>query len=781
MLEYLLFMLEKKMQVPRNKQKKELIEDSRKSSQETKKPSQQDDLPNKRIKKEKEREKEKEKKDPNTLHGNLAILSNKTKLNILDFLSDSGRSMKYSEIMHEIDKWEKDSVNLNYHLKDLIEAGMVEGDRDVGYYLSPYGKKIVKVLVDFSEVVTTRGEPVYIRNSRYEKEEFKEEEIVEFLVKEGGFVEKDARLIAKEAKTRLFASKVKYITTPLIREFLNAILIEHGLEEKRHSLTRLGIPPYDFHQYLIGDKQFDIPDDLFFFSGSLVAEQYLLLNGLPRAISEMIIDGFIYLNNISTFFTKPLSIGLTSEALIRCLTNSMSSTDLSNIDDVSFYKQMDRSLQRLMDFFLGGITILDFENFILLWDLYVPKPISLFSSLITENKYMHKIILNILCENSENQLENLSQFFKLISEFAESELLHVPLINLFVSHTFIEKIQENVRNNDYKSFSFDFITHILSDLPGIITFQSKSVIGKSERLSAFSEFTISDLAQTKEHSNVIVLDKFAINLAMLWKKTQDKDEFFALLYRCLTKLIFLFDLKYTVMNRSRATYTEWDDLMKHCWVNMDPFSPNELFSERKGETTMFICSIGIIGVHEAVVLYSGYDQPTSVVYKNALHEIFGRIHEFINGVNKKNPFVKCVISESDLKFEFIKRAKKEFFINTLSDSDYSDINFNHPSIYSSHLTKEPSSVLDCYSPSVLGRTYFIPGLKLPKSRSQIELRKIIFERIVYAIEKGLVGLFFIPYEIKPLKSGDKNQSIVRNAWNYYYEKDINEFVFKILQ
>ena len=46
---------------------------------------------------------DKGKKDPNTIEGNLAILSNRTKLNILDFLSDNGRAMKYSEIMYEID------------------------------------------------------------------------------------------------------------------------------------------------------------------------------------------------------------------------------------------------------------------------------------------------------------------------------------------------------------------------------------------------------------------------------------------------------------------------------------------------------------------------------------------------------------------------------------------------------------------------------------------------------------------------------------------------------
>jgi len=54
-----------------------------------------------------------------------------------------------------------------------------------------------------------------------------------------------AQRMAKEAEKLLQKSKIKYLTSPLIREVVNAILIEKGQEEYRHKLTRLGMPVHE--------------------------------------------------------------------------------------------------------------------------------------------------------------------------------------------------------------------------------------------------------------------------------------------------------------------------------------------------------------------------------------------------------------------------------------------------------------------------------------------------------------------------------------------------------
>ncbi len=769
-------MLEKNQQDPRKKENNPSKEKVGKIGQRVKIQDASEKSGNKNGGKEKE--KERDKKDPTTLQGNLAILSNKTKLNILDFLSDSQRSMKYSEIMHEIDKREKDAVNLKYHLKDLLEAGMIEGDKDTGYYLSPYGKKIVEILVDFSETVQTRGSPVYIRNSNYEKEEFNENEIIEFLIKEGGFTEKDARLLAKEARTRLFASKVKYLTTPLIREFINGILIEHGLEEKRHALTRLGIPPFDFKQYLIGQNLFEKPDDLHTFAGSLVSEQYLLLNGIPRAISEMIIDGMIYLNNISTYFTKPLSLGLTSKALIRYITRAKSNIELSTMDDVSFYKMVEDQLFAITEFFFGGLIIMDFDQFLFLWDTSVPKPISLLFRIFTDYRFRYKIILNITLNADNNSLNAIQTFFQTFALHGPKMLVELPLTNITLKKSSLDAIVDFVAKGEGKNPLLDFLITSAVDYPIIFSFDNGEE-KKDANSIAFHEQTMAKIEKHEMNKGAIVLDKFTINLASLWNRTNDENEFIELLNRCFDKLTYLFELKYAVMKKSRNTYSNWANLVNECFEGKEIFESNELFFERSDFRV--ICSIGIIGIHETLVLWSGIDVPTSEMYRQTSSKLYSHLNEYLNGLNKKNKFVQFVFSESDYKFEYIKRAKKDFMIHTLEDSDFSGIPLNHPSLYSRYLKSETFLVLDCYSFEKDHRMGFIPGIRLPKTRSRIELKRKVLERIDYAVKKGLAGIFFIPNEEKNYKEGNIIKILYRNAWHYYHEGDLNENLIEYLK
>jgi len=59
-----------------------------------------------------------------------------------------------------------------------------------------------------------------------------------------------ARKITREVEERLAKTNIEYLTAPLMREYINAILLENGLEEVRHKLTRLGTPPYEVFKLL---------------------------------------------------------------------------------------------------------------------------------------------------------------------------------------------------------------------------------------------------------------------------------------------------------------------------------------------------------------------------------------------------------------------------------------------------------------------------------------------------------------------------------------------------
>jgi ribonucleoside-triphosphate reductase len=137
-------------------------------------------------------------------------------------------------------------------------------------------------------------------------EEFDRNKIAESLVTEANVPPDLAQKIARETEGRLLEVKTKYLTAPLIREFVNAILIEKRLEEYRHKLTRLGLPVYDVTQLIktAGTKNLNV-EAIHKAAANSVIEEYTLLNVLPRDIADAHLSGSLHLSNLGTWILKP--------------------------------------------------------------------------------------------------------------------------------------------------------------------------------------------------------------------------------------------------------------------------------------------------------------------------------------------------------------------------------------------------------------------------------------------------------------------------------------------
>ena len=64
-----------------------------------------------------------------------------------------------------------------------------------------------------------------------------------------------AAAISKDVETLIRKSGIKVVTAPLIRELVNAKLIEKGLENARKMHTRLGMPIYDVDSLILHPEQ----------------------------------------------------------------------------------------------------------------------------------------------------------------------------------------------------------------------------------------------------------------------------------------------------------------------------------------------------------------------------------------------------------------------------------------------------------------------------------------------------------------------------------------------
>jgi ribonucleoside-triphosphate reductase len=230
----------------------------------------------------------------------------------------------------------RDAGRFAYHLKFLLKADLVETIVDQKKYcLTDLGKMVIEV-ADRIDRKAYRPKRILVRASRLAIEEFDANRIANTLLKEAKMPVEQAQKIAKEAETQLLKAKTKYLTAPLVREVVNAILIEKGLEEYRHKLTRLGIPVHDVTTLLHSQK----PKDPLLSAGETVFKEYTLLNAMPRDIADAHLSGDIHIDELSTWLLKPAEIfhdirfflrhGLSLESLNPSQANLSRATNIEN-------------------------------------------------------------------------------------------------------------------------------------------------------------------------------------------------------------------------------------------------------------------------------------------------------------------------------------------------------------------------------------------------------------------------------------------------------------------
>jgi len=235
----------------------------------------------------------------------LRAVASVLRLNIIRLLYDRG-PLSYTEIMNYLKlSPSRDAGRFAYHLKTLLNMDLIAPDPNTKkYHITELGRTLVEFTDDLEK--STYREQMLVRTSRLAIERFDRNKIAESLVREADVPVDLAQRIAREAERRLLKLGTKYLTAPLIREFVNAILIERGLEEYRHKMTRLGFPVYDVTLLMkeMSGKFADV-EDVQITAGKRVIEEYTLLSALPRDVADAHISGEIHIDNLDCWVLKP--------------------------------------------------------------------------------------------------------------------------------------------------------------------------------------------------------------------------------------------------------------------------------------------------------------------------------------------------------------------------------------------------------------------------------------------------------------------------------------------
>ena len=122
--------------------------------------------------------------------------------------------------------------------------------------------------------------------------------IVDALIRETGVSRNIAEVIVEEVEEDVIASKVKNLTSSMIRELVNAKLILYGFEEERLKHSRIGIPFYDIFSIF---KSFDgPPDSLSAYLGRRMKREFVMNAIIPQAIVEMHLKGELSIKSIES-------------------------------------------------------------------------------------------------------------------------------------------------------------------------------------------------------------------------------------------------------------------------------------------------------------------------------------------------------------------------------------------------------------------------------------------------------------------------------------------------
>jgi anaerobic ribonucleoside-triphosphate reductase len=239
----------------------------------------------------------------------LKAVSSTIRLHILNLLFNKG-PLSYTELMSSLKmNPSRDAGRFAYHLKFLLKADLIEADVEAKkYQLSELGKMVIDIAEEI-EKRTSKRKKMLVRTSRFALEEFDANKIAGSLIKEANMPVELAQKVAKDAEKRLLKSKTKYLSAPLVREVVNAILIEKGLEEYRHKLTRLGLPVHDVAVLVeTKSRRSQGSASVYETAGKTVLKEYTLLNVLPRDIADAHLSGSLHINGLNSWILKPNEI-----------------------------------------------------------------------------------------------------------------------------------------------------------------------------------------------------------------------------------------------------------------------------------------------------------------------------------------------------------------------------------------------------------------------------------------------------------------------------------------
>lgn len=153
---------------------------------------------------------------------------------------------------------------------------------------------------------------LFVRTSGEEVDQWNRQRIVDTLIRETGIDLETAAAISKDVEKGLFASGVSVLTTSLVRELVDAKLVERGLEKARRMHARLGFSLYDVDRLILHQNKEDAnvphgPEGTNLVLAQGIKREYALHSIFPQEISDAHILGDFHIHGLG-YIDRPFAI-----------------------------------------------------------------------------------------------------------------------------------------------------------------------------------------------------------------------------------------------------------------------------------------------------------------------------------------------------------------------------------------------------------------------------------------------------------------------------------------
>lgn len=437
-----------------------------------------------------------------------SVMASPNRIDILRILNNKG-PLTYSELKSLAGfKSKKESGKFAYHLRKLLKQSLVGLNKaERRYTITNLGKLVLNLARQIEEKSIVESGKMYVRTSHQTIEEFNSHKIIQSLVKEANMSLEQATKITEEVENKIYKLSTSYLTSRLIRDCVNNVLLDHGLEEQMNKLTRVGVPIFDLNRKLNNNN-----NNAAFKNG---------INDLVIGLSQDVLSDYFACN----FQKDIMDMHYSGEIHLDALGSWTIGLDTVFIDVEQFKK--DLSLK-------GSFLLLprtpNIENF----DLILPVIISLLqrevsSEIVIEN--VGKIFIDY-------QLDTVSKYFSLslISSTLSMQSANLPSITIVVSgkessELLLELLKgylmyvENVALPHFRLL----INHAKA-LSNDILFLVGKIVKRGGNISLSQQSVLSSKGIRRMNTNtglpVVVLNSLSINLPRLAYQSNKDETYF---------------------------------------------------------------------------------------------------------------------------------------------------------------------------------------------------------------------------------------------------------------